>query len=172
MKKLILSLFIIISVSINAQFKDPGFTTESPRDGIIKNNSGSLLGFLNSDNFIMRHSIGFSYSTFAGQGISLASYTNSMMYKFSDNMNVQLDASFVTSPYSTLGKNFQNSLQGIYITKAALNYKPWDDVYISVQYRNMPTMMYDPYGRHGYYGNSLWRGYNGFNGFDNDPFMF
>ena len=34
---------------------------------------------------------------------------------------VQLDASFVTSPYSSLGKDFQNSIQGIYVSRAAFN---------------------------------------------------
>jgi len=169
MKKYLMLFFAVMSITIYAQFKDPAFTTESPRDGITNNSSNSLFGFLNSNNFSMHHSFGISYSSFAGEGLSLATYTNSMMYKFSDNMNVQLDASFVTSPYSSLGKDFQNSLQGIYISRAAFNYKPWDDVSISLQYRSMPNLLYDPYNRYGYYGNSIYRG---FNGYENYPFMF
>jgi hypothetical protein len=171
MKKYILLAVLLFVITAQAQFKESPFKTESPSNGILNtsSNSSSLLGFIHPENFSMHHSFGLSYLSFAGQGISLANYTNSMMYKFSDNMNIQLDASFVTSPYSSLGKDFQNSLQGIYISKAAFNYKPWDDVYISVQYRNMPNAYYNPYSRFGYY-NSLF--YGGYSGFDNDPFQF
>ncbi len=168
MKKILFVLFVLASVSINAQFKDPVFETEKPKDGIINNNSNSLFGFINPENFSMHHSFGLSYSAFAGQGMSLATYTNSMMYKFSDKMNVQVDASLVTSPYSTLDKDFQNSIQGIYISRASFNYKPWDDVSISVQYRNMPNYFFDPFNRYnGFFGNPYYNGYfdSGFNSF-------
>jgi hypothetical protein len=115
----------------------------------------------------MHHSFGLSYSTIGGYGTSIATYTNSMMYKFSDNMNLQLDASIVASPYSSFGKNYQNAVQGIYISRAAFNYKPWNDVSISIQYRNMPNYYYDPFNRYGY-GSSF---YNGFYDFGLDPFM-
>ena len=169
MKKLVLTFIVILTVSVSAQFKDPPFKTESPKDGITNHSSNSLFGFINPDNFSMHHSFGLSYSTFGGNGVSLATYTNSMMYKFSDDMNVQLDASFVTSPYSSFGQEFQNSLQGFYISRAAFNYKPWQDVYISVQYRNIPNYFLDPFSQYGYYGN---RFYRGFYGFDYDPFNF
>lgn len=157
MKKYLLSILILLSISVSAQFKDPVFETEKPKDGIMNNNSNSLFGFINPDNFSMHHSIGLSYSTFGNYGTSLATYTNSMMYKFSDDMNVQLDASFVTSPYSSLGKDFQNSIQGVYINRAAFNYRPWDDFSISIQYRNVPNYFYDPYNRYnGFYGNSFY----------------
>lgn len=165
MKKYLLTAILLFSISVNAQFKDPAFPTESPKDGIINNSSNSLFGFLSSDNFSMHHSFGISYSAFAGQGLSLATYTNSMMYKFTDNMNVQLDASFISSPYSTLGKDFQNSLQGVYISRAAFNYKPWEDVSISLQYRNLPYLYNNNYN--GYYGSNFLRGNYGY-----DPFWF
>ena len=169
MKKHLLVFVIIISSVVNAQFKEPVFPTETPKDGITDNSSGSLLGFLSNENFSMHHSVGVSYSSIGGYGTSLATYTNSMMYKFSDKMNVQLDASFITSPYSSFGKEFQNSLQGVYISRAAFNYKPWDDVSISFQYRSMPNYYYSPFNRYnGYYGNSF---YDGFFGSASDSFM-
>lgn len=160
MKKAFFILLAVLTVSTNAQFKDPVFETEKPKDGIFDNSSNSILGFINPDNFSMRHSVNLSYSTFGSYGTSLATYTNSMMYKFSDRMNVQLDASFVTSPYSSFGKEFQNSIQGIYISRAAFNYRPWDDFSISFQYRSLPNYYFDPYSRFGgfygeYYHNSI-----------------
>ena len=78
MKKYLFALIVLISFSINAQFKDPVFETEKPKDGIMNNSSNSLFGFINPDNFSMHHSFGLSYSTFGGQGMSLATYTNSI----------------------------------------------------------------------------------------------
>jgi hypothetical protein len=157
MKRFVFLLAILFSVSVCAQFKDPGFPIKSVRDGIIDQSAGSLFGFLNSDNFMMRHSFNLSYSAFGNQGLALGVYTNSMMLKLADNMNFQVDASIVQSPYSTLGKEFQNQLSGLYITKAAFNYKPWEDVFISVQYRNLPMSYH--YSDYGFYSN---RYYNPF----------
>jgi len=149
-KKLYIVLFLAFSTCVFAQFKDSGFETESPKDGIVKQEQGSLLGFLNSDDFIMRHSFSLSYSSFAGEGVSLGTYTNSMFYKLMDNLNVQLDVSVVNSPYSTLGEGFQKSINGIYVTNASLNYRPWKDVSVYLQYRNMPFGYgyYNPFYRY------------------------
>ena len=69
-----------------------------------------------------------------------------MMYKFTDKLDVQLDASLVHSPYSTFGKNFQDNINGIYIDRAQINYTPWDNVKVMLQYRNIPYSYYSGYG--------------------------
>ena len=158
MKKLILILVLGFYAGVFAQFKDPGFPQETVKDGIIDHsyNSNNLFGFLSSENFHMNHEFSMSYSAFGSDGIALGVYTNKMLYNFSNNLNVQADVSFVNSPYSTLGQNFQNSLNGIYLSKAAVNYKPWDNFYISLQYRQLPYS-YSPYS--GYYGGSMFNRY-------------
>ncbi len=162
MKKLLMIFVLGLTISTFAQYKNPGFPTETVKDGIISQNSNNLFGFINPNNFFMKQSYSLSYSTFGSQGLAMGVYTNSMMYKFSNDFNVQLDASFIHSPYNTLGKNFTNSINGFYISKAALNYRPWKDVSISVQYRNVPMSFYQ-----GYYG-GYYNGFNnGFYGFDN-----
>lgn len=154
MKKLILILFLGIYSGALAQYKDPGFPTENVKDGIIDPDysTGNLLGFFNTENFHMNHQFSMSYSSFGNQGLALGVYTNSMLYNFSDNLNIQADISLVNSPYSTLGQDFQNNLNGIYLSRAAVNYKPWKDVSVSLQYRQLPYY-YSPYS--GYYGSSM-----------------
>lgn len=147
-------LAVFISINVSAQFKEPGFPTQSVKDGIIDQSSNSLFGFLNSDNFMMKHSYNLSYSSFGNQGLALGMYTNSMILKLAENMNVQVDASIVHSPYSTFGKDFQNQLNGFYLTRAAFNYKPWDDVFISIQYRNLPMSYH--YSDYGFYSNRFY----------------
>lgn len=165
MKKLLIVIFVLF-VSVNyAQFKDPAFPTTDIKDGIVDYGSGSLFGFLNSENFTMRHSFSMSYSAFAGQGIALGTYTNSMMYRFSDDLNVQVDASITHSPYSTFGQEFQNDIFGLYISRAALNYRPWKDVNITLQYNQYPaSYFYNPFN--GYYNRGYYGLYNSFY----DPF--
>ena len=132
-------MIILLSATATfAQFRDSGFETNSVKEGIVTENSNALFGFLNSDDFIMRHSFSLNYSSFAGQGMSLTSYTNSMFYRLMNNLNVQLDVSVMYSPYSTLGEQFQKDISGIYISNAAINYHPWDNFSVHLQYRSMP----------------------------------
>jgi hypothetical protein len=146
MKKLLVLIFAVMIGTGFSQFRQKGLSTEHISDGIINHNQGTaLIGFLNSNNFQMHHSYDVSYSTFGSNSLALTTYTNSMFYKFSNKLNVQLDASIVYSPYNTLGKNFENNINGIYLSKAAINYHPWKDVFITVQYRNLPVTYYSPF---------------------------
>jgi hypothetical protein len=163
MKNLIVIIVAVLSLNVMAQFRESTGANTNVKDGIISNNYNStpLFGFLNSENFSMNHSFSLSHSMMGEHGISLGVYTNSMMYRFSENLNVQVDASLVHSPYSTFGQNFQDNINGLYISKAALNYQPWKDVQISVQYRQLPYNYYymNPYGGYGnrLFGNdSMW----------------
>jgi len=150
MKKLVIIFLIMISISCaNAQYKDSGFHESDIKNAIVdnSNSSASFLGFLNPNNFQMHQSYDFSYSTFgSGQGLAMGVLTNSMLYNFTNNFSGQLDISLVHSPYSSFGRDFQNKLNGIYISKAVLNYQPWKNMLISVQYRNLPySSYYNPF---------------------------
>ncbi len=146
MKKILILVFAVMIGTGFSQYRPQGLSTEHISDGIINQNQGTpLLGFLNSPNFQMHHSYDVSYSTSGSNSLALTTYTNSMSYEFSKNLNVQLDASVVYSPYSTLGKTFENNINGIYVSRAAINYQPWKDVFISVQYRNLPVTYYSPF---------------------------
>jgi len=137
-KNILLMIFLVSTTASFAQFKDSGFETNSVKEGIVSENSNAIFGFLNSDDFIMRHSFSLNYATSGGQGMSLTSYTNSMFYRLMNNLNVQLDVSVMYSPYSTMGEQFQKDISGIYISNAAINYHPWDNFSVHLQYRNMP----------------------------------
>jgi hypothetical protein len=145
MKKIVILIFIGFTLTGFAQFKDSGLENPGVKDGLVDHSSsGNLFGFLNSENFVMKHSYDLSYSAFGAEGFALGVYTNSMFFRINPDLNIQTDISVVNSPYSTLGKNFQNNLNGIYLSRAAINYKPFKDVSISLQYRNLPGA-YNPY---------------------------
>lgn len=157
MKKYLL-LFFIISNLVFTQFKEELNKPVNIRNGIVSNNTSSfLLGFLNSPDFRMNHSFSLSYSAFGNNGIALGVYTNSMAYKFSDKLNVEVDASIINSPYSSFGNNFTDQINGIYLSRAEINYKPTSNLFLSIQFRNAPYGYYsrDYFGFSPFYRPSL-----------------
>ena len=144
MKKILLVfclLFTLQAISF-AQFKNDNGFKPSVKDGIINDSPNFVLGFFDPSKFSMSHSYTMSYTSFAGNGLALGVYTNSMMYRFTDRFNVQVDASISHSPYNTFGKDQQNNLNGIRLSRAEVNYMPWDNFKVSLQYRNDPSMYY------------------------------
>ena len=146
MKKILFIIFLGFSLTGLAQFKNSGIESPKVIDGIVDQSAsgGSLFGFFSSDNFHMSHSYDLSYQTSGGQALALGVYTNSMFFKLGSDLNFQTDISVVNSPYSTLGKNFQNNLNGIYLSRASLNYQPFKDLTISFEYNRLPGG-YNPY---------------------------
>jgi hypothetical protein len=158
----LLSLTIATGIS-NAQYK--GYDDKGPSS---YNTSGNLLlGFINPNNFTMRHSFNMSMVNSLSGSVSLASYVNSMNYSFSKNLNVSADVKVQYSPFasSRMGSNYSSALQqnlsGIFLSRAAVNYKISDNAFINFEYRHYDESDYmnnymNPYG---YYG------YDGFGGF-------
>jgi hypothetical protein len=105
----------------------------------------SFLGLLNPDNFMMRHNISFSFLSYGGTGMSIASYTNSMFYKISDPLNVRLDLTLQGSPFGQTGSFSQGELNKLFISNAELNYRPADNMFIKLQYNQLPLGMYGAY---------------------------
>lgn len=159
MKKILLVILLVTATTSFAQFRENNIFKPSVKDGLIKDDSSFLTGLFNSNNFSMNHSYSLSYSSFGNNGLALGVYTNSLLFKLSGNMNFQVDASLVHSPYNSFGKDFQNNLNGFYISRAQFNYKPFEDFSISIQYRNLP-------GYNSFYGDGL----SNRNPFDTDYF--
>jgi len=139
-------ILVILSLTLSsitlAQFKNqseqPSVVQSMVRPGTGANN---FLGFLNPNNFMMRHNFSLNYMSFGGMSLSLASYTNSIFYKISDPLNVRFDVTLQGSPFGN--STYQNSLNGIYLSRAQLNYKPWENFLIKFEYNQLPM---------GYYG--------------------
>lgn len=145
MKKLIIISLVFASVTFG-QFKEELDNPVDIKNGITNYSpSGLLSGFFNPNNFQMNHTVSMSYSAFGNQGIALGVYTNRMAYKFSEKLDVQADISFVNSPFSSFGDEHAKSLNGIYLSRAQLNYRFSEDFNISLRYNQVPYG-YSPYG--------------------------
>ena len=131
----------------SAQFKRTAEDEPKVSDSFIRPGTDSdWLGFFNPDNFKMRQSYSMSYMTMGHQGLALGMYTNSMMYKFSNNLDAQVDVSLQHSPYSTFDQRLQSSLSGVFLNRAALDYRPSDNMLLRLSYEKIPFGLYGMYG--------------------------
>ncbi|CUS92261.1 hypothetical protein [Candidatus Kryptobacter tengchongensis] len=141
---LMLVMFAVITAFASAQFKEQVESKPDVYQSIIQGGQRSYFGFFNPANLFMRHTFSVSYLSIGGKGIMINSYTNSIFYRFSDNLNLQADISFVNSPFGSLGRGLSNSINGIYINRVELNYRPLNNLLINIQYRQIP-FFYQPY---------------------------
>ncbi|MFN3135836.1 MAG: hypothetical protein ACK44H_09745 [Candidatus Kryptonium sp.] len=148
MKRLAMVLVLTIFVSSFgfAQFKEQIESKPDIYQSIIQGGQRSYFGFFNPANLFMRHTFSVSYISIDGKGMMINSYTNSIFYRFSDNLNLQADISLISSPFSSLGKSFQRGISGIYINRIELNYRPLNNMLINIQYRQVPFYNYYYYG--------------------------
>lgn len=160
-RRLILAVagVVFVSALVHAQFKSQLEQESHVSDGLMRQEPQLLLGWFNPDKFHMRHSFDLSFTTVGGQSLSLGTYTNSMSYEVAENLMARADLSMSYSPYNTLptlnGK--KNDLSSIYLSRAQVDYRPWDNVLVQLQYRSLPfgSYYYSPF-------HSPWYRENGF----------
>ena len=148
MKRIILIVLIGFG-SLLAQFK-----VQSAQPSIVNSiiRPTSLLDFqslIDPSKLLMRQQYSLSYSSFGNEAISLGQYTNSMMYQFNENLNARFDVTLQHSPYNSLGKN-GDVLNGIFLNRAEINYKPLDNLFLKLSYQKIPLMNYRNFDQ-GYY---------------------
>jgi hypothetical protein len=150
----------IAASQADAQFRQRTSDEPSAAESFVHPpTTDAWLGFFNPENFSMHQSYSMSYSAFASQGVALGRYTNTMDYKFSDKLDARVAVSLQHSPYSTLDKGMMNSLTGIFLDRAEINYKPTDNMFLRISYRQVPAY-------YGYYSPFMM----GYQGYDNEGF--
>lgn len=100
--------------------------------------------WMNLLNMTMNHSYSMTFSNFGGQMQNINAYTNSMLFDISENVDAQVDVSFLHSPF---GNNFMandNLGSRIIIDRARLDYQLSQNTSISVEFSQRPY--YSPYG--------------------------
>lgn len=144
---IILIAIALLSSLSYAQYKEIPYETRMK----LKTNN-MILGFINPKNFSLRHSFNLSYQTFGSSSYSLASYTGTLSYKILENLNVSADVTMQYSPFANLGfgnsvlsKDFQNSLNGVYLSRVSLNYRPFKNMFINIDYVNNRSSYLLPY---------------------------
>ncbi|MCF8262762.1 MAG: hypothetical protein K9J12_18430 [Melioribacteraceae bacterium] len=153
MKKIFVIL-LLSTVTVLGQFKDSKDNELDIAGSILRPASPSFLfGLIDPGKLSVNHSVSLSYGASGNNGMALSVYTNTINYDFSNKLNLEVETSMVNSPYNSFGDDFTSQINGIYLSKARLNYSPSENTRITIQYNNSPF----GYGRYGYNG---YRGYN------------
>jgi hypothetical protein len=135
-----LLIFVVQSVGFT-QFKSQPEVRSAVGSTLVRTDAGDLLsGWFDPSRLSFHNSYSLSYVTSGSYGLSLGALTSSIGYQLSDPLSVRFDVSLTHSPYSTLGNNFTNSLTGVHLTRAELNYRPSKNTLIQLQYRQLPAM--------------------------------
>lgn len=107
-----------------------------------------LLGWFNPANLMMRHNFSFQYFSSGGYGLSLATYTNSILYRIADPLDVRFDISLQGSPFGQYGAAQQGEFNRLFLSRAELNYRPWENVHVQFLFRQGAYGSYDFYSPH------------------------
>jgi hypothetical protein len=143
---IVLLVTLSLAQGARAQLKSQVEDQASVNDAFIHDTSPSLLfGWFNPERFHMSHSVSFSYMGFSGGAMSLGTYTNSMRYDVLDNLTARADVSLSYSPYNSLSTFSKSDLSSIYLSNAEIDYRPWENMMVKVQYRNSPYGYYSPF---------------------------
>jgi hypothetical protein len=104
-----------------------------------------------------------SYGSYGNASVGLASYTATLAYQVLKNMNISADVTMQYSPYAqissnpAINKDFQNSFNGINLSRVSFNYRPLKNMFISIDYvntKNNNLYWYDNYYRNHYWDDS------------------
>lgn len=155
----LLTIFIFCLISVaDAQLREDLYNG-SDYSGVVtyEQQSSSPGNWMNMLNMTMNHSYSMTFSSFGGQMQNLNAYTNSMMFDISNNLNAQVDVSFLHSPF---GNSFSGNNSGlgsqVIVERARLDYKLSESTHISLEFSQRPYG-FSPFSNSGYGFN---RGYN------------
>ena len=155
-KLVILGILLAVGTAFG-QFKPKTESSPSADGSLVRSDdSGLMFGWFDPSRLTMRNSVSMSYTSFAGKGISLGTFTNSLQYQFSEAWSLQTDISLVNSPFNSFGDKFSKDISGLYLSRAALTYRPSDNTLFQVQFQQLPAAsLYSGFGWGGFLGSSL-----------------
>ncbi len=180
MRSLVFSIVFIVFIGfmtpVQSQVLRDGANQQVPVRVYGEGNGFSLNKLFSPEHFQLRHSYEMSYNSFGGQGMTLGTYTSSLMWQFNQKLAARADIAFSHTPFGTGG--FQQALGRdsygkIYLKNAEIAYRPTENMQLNLSFRQSPYGRYmqpygygyHPYGR-SYYGMTLqsheadlyWRG--------------
>jgi hypothetical protein len=133
-------LLSFFSTASFAQFRsdlaqpDPPLNTASAMQG------GNFFSQLfDPSHFNMHQSFSSTFISGGGASMGISMFTNTFAFRPMDDLYVSADVSAVYSPYNSLGSAFANSMNGLYLTNAQIDWKLSDNAFLKVQYLGGPA---------------------------------
>jgi len=141
-------LLSFVSSASRAQFRnelapaDPPLNTASAMQG----GDSFWSRLFDPSRFSMHQSFSTSFVSGGGGSTGLSMFTNTFSLHPSDDLFISADVSAVYSPFSSFGSAYSNSLNGLYLTNARIDWKLSDNTFMRVEYLGGPTAgMYGGY---------------------------
>lgn len=143
---------LVAAIAANAQFRpgtgvQPEEKPASALDAMRGGGDSFFSRFFSADRFRMNQTYSLSFMTGGGQSVSLSAFTNTFSYKASDNFFISADVTALYSPYSSMGQDYANRLNGIYLSNARLDWKLSESAFLRISYRRAPYSysIFSPY---------------------------
>ncbi len=149
MKRLFAALLLLTlatSPSL-AQFRSDLNQVEPPLNTADAMQGGNFFSQLfDAAHFSMHQSFSSSFISGGGGSLGISMFTNTFSMHPTSDLYISADLSAVYSPFSSFGSAYSNSLNGVYLTNARLDWKLSDNTFLRVQYMGGPTAgMYGAY---------------------------
>ncbi len=151
-------LALILSHSVQAQFRTQNVNRVDVRSGITTPVPGTLAEYLSPERFYMNQSYGLSYYTGGGQSGSVGMYTNSLNFKLSNPLFLRVDLGMMHQPFG--GPKGVDGQKPQFMHGAELIYKPNKNFQMQIGYSSTPYynngigMYQNPFGNYGMYDES------------------
>ena len=146
-KKIIVCVLLLSMILIglaSAQSQTPKNQIFKP-SSLVSRPSGFLDSLLDPSKFSMSHSYSLSFFSVGKQTFNQGLYLNTMNYKFSDPLRMQVRIGFLHQPFGDMGMS-QTTGSRVFVQRALLQYKPSDKMSISIDYQVLPSSLYySPY---------------------------
>lgn len=118
--------------------------------GVISTDRNTSSGsWMDALNMTMNHSYSMTFSSFGGQMQNINAYTNSMLFDISENLDAQIDISFLHSPFGNSFMANESLGSRIIIDSARLDYQISDRANITFEFSQRPYY-HSPFGYGGY----------------------
>ncbi len=148
-KKIVLCMVLVMMIAAGIVHAQQAAT----KSGVYIANSSSAFekpkGFLDSlldpSRFSMSHSYSMSFSSMGGQSFNQGLYLNTMNFRFSDPLTMQLRIGYAHQPLGGgMGLNGGDNGQ-LFLQRAMIQYKPSENTTFTLDFQSLPSSMVYPY---------------------------
>jgi len=141
MRLLVIALLLMPAASFAyGELPDQRVGLTLPRlEQSISSGTSQGLSLLNPERLQMSQSYGMavSYSSGQGKGDLLGLYQNTLSYRFSPRLNVQMGLGFLHRPLATFSENSATRNQAL-MTAFQVDYRPFDNIFFHFSYQSLP----------------------------------
>ena len=141
-KALTIALVLALAANISAQFRQSPKSVPMRNQFTVPQGSG-ILRFINPNNLQMAQSYSFMFSTSSYGSAIQGLYFNSMRYRISDPLILNVNLGIIHQPYSSLSGYTPQSAD--FIGGVQLEYHPSENVGLYFGFNHMPLYSYYPY---------------------------